>query len=49
MHVVAHVPHYLVFDTILPVLFIHFSLLEFRNLDKLFNACGGSCPSVPYL
>ena len=33
MHVVAHVPHYLVFDTILPVLFIHFSPLEFRNLD----------------
>ena len=33
MDVVAHVPHYLVFDTTLRYLFIHSSQLEFRNWD----------------
>ena len=35
MHVVAHVRHYLVFDTTLPYAFIHSSELEFKNLDFL--------------
>ena len=76
MHMVANVPHYLVFDTMLPfhsllstrdsefgffsshvvAYIVSFdSRFETRKSDiiqprcELFNACGGSCPSLPYL
>ena len=35
MHLVAHIPHYLVFDITLPYLFIHSSQLDFQNVDHV--------------